>query len=134
MASALSLEYLQSIEGAANGLATLDATTKVPMLQLSAGVANGLATLDAAGLVPESQLPTSVINPYKGEYADEATLIAAHPTGVLADYAYNDDTMSFWYWNAAVTIAAWVNQEITAVAYALLTADEKAVVPYIIII
>lgn len=43
--------------GAANGVAGLDGTTKVPIAQLPAGSANGVAELDATGRVPEAQLP-----------------------------------------------------------------------------
>jgi len=45
----------------------------------------------------------------------------------------NDDTLSFWYWNAVLAIPAWVNQQITEVAYAALSVAEKAAVPYIVI-
>lgn len=110
MASATSLEYLQSIEG----------------------VANGLATLDGSGTVPLSQLPASVINVYLGEYATEAALIAAYPTAALANYAFVTDTLSYWYWNRELTPAAWVNQQISAVDYEALTAAQQGVVPYII--
>lgn len=56
-------------KGAANGVAELDSTGKVPSDQLPAmnyvptsekGVANGVATLDSTGRLPESQLPLSV--------------------------------------------------------------------------
>jgi hypothetical protein len=50
-------ERIDTVAGAASGLATLDATTKVPIAQLPAGTANGLATLDATGKVPAAQLP-----------------------------------------------------------------------------
>lgn len=46
-----------SAKGAANGVATLGATSKITASQLSTGVANGLATLDAGGKVPAAQLP-----------------------------------------------------------------------------
>lgn len=111
MASSISYEYLTSIEGAANGLATLGATGKVPV----------------------SQLPDAAIETCKGQYADEAAIILAYPTAALADYAWNIDTASFWYWNQALGTPAWVDQVITATAYALLSAAEKAAVPYIII-
>ena len=42
--------------GTANGLATLDFNTLVPMTQLKTGVASALATLDAQGHVPFTQL------------------------------------------------------------------------------
>lgn len=111
MASSISYEYLISIEGVANGLATLDGTGKVPV----------------------SQLPDASIETYKGQFADEAAIILAYPTAALADYAWNIATASFWYWNEALAIPAWVDQTITATDYNLLSAAEKAAVPYIII-
>ena len=97
------------------------------------GVANGLATLDAGGLVPVSQLPPAAIETYKGEFATSALLIAAYPTGALADYAYVTDTLSYWYWNDALAVPAWVNQQITEAAYLALSAAEQAAVPYILV-
>ena len=111
MSSAISLEYLNSIEGVANGLATLDGTGKVPL----------------------SQIPGGAIETYKGEYATSALLITAYPSANLADYAYVTATLSYWYWNKSLSTPAWVNQEITATAYNLLSDTEKASVPYIII-
>ena len=111
MSSAVSLEYLQSIEGAVGGLATLDSTGKIPV----------------------GQMPAGSVETYKGVYATTALLIAAHPTGAIADYAYDTATLSFWYWNALLAVPAWVNQMITEDAYQLLTAPQKAAVPYIII-
>jgi hypothetical protein len=50
-------------KGQANGYASLDAGTKVPIAQLPAGTANGVASLDATGKVPLAQDPISpVIN------------------------------------------------------------------------
>lgn len=111
IASAISLEYLQSLQGQPGGL----------------------ATLDAGGTIPLSQIPDSVLPPFKGEFADQAALIAAAPTGSVADYAYVDDTQSYWYWNAKLSTPAWVNQEITATAYTALSQAEKKAVPYIIV-
>ena len=111
MASAVSYEYLIAKKAVANGFATLDATTKMP----------------------EDQLPTSAVQVYKGNYADDAAIIAAHATGTLAEYAYNQDTSSHWYWNAEIGTPAWVNQQITEVAYNALSTAEKAAVPYIVI-
>jgi hypothetical protein len=45
----------------ANGVASLDATVKVPVAQLPAGTANGVASLDSSGKVPASQLPSGVV-------------------------------------------------------------------------
>lgn len=101
--------------------------------QSKLGVANGLATLDGTGKVPVSQLPSEAIETYKGEFATSAALIAAYPTADLADYAYVTATTSYWYWNDALAVPAWVNQQITEAAYNALTAAEQAAVPYIII-
>jgi hypothetical protein len=49
-------------KGIANGVASLDATTKVPVSQLPAGTANGVASLDSSGKVPVSQLPSTGVN------------------------------------------------------------------------
>ncbi|MFA6860473.1 MAG: hypothetical protein WCR30_03710 [Clostridia bacterium] len=112
MASAISLEYLQSIEGANDGLATLDSSGKLTI----------------------SQLPPSAIETYKGQFATSAALVTAFPTGSLADYAYVTATSSYWYWNAALVPAEWVNQQITETAYLALSVAERAAVPYIIVV
>lgn len=112
MSSSISYEYLKSIEGASNGLATLDSNSKIPL----------------------SQLPSSVIETYKGEYATSSALITAYPTASLADYAYVTATNSFWYWNKSLTTPAWVNQQITETDYLALSASAKSVVPYIIVV
>ncbi len=110
MASAISYEFYTGKLGAANGLATLDATSKIPV----------------------AQLPSAVVQVYKGQYATSAALIAAHGTGALGDYAYVTGTSSYWYWNAALTIPEWVDQQITEAAYLLLSAAVRAAVPYIV--
>jgi len=97
------------------------------------GAINGIATLDGSGYVPLSQLPPSAVETYKGQYATSALLIAAYPSGLLADYAYVDATSSYWYWNAALGTPAWVDQQITEAAYLALTVAERAAVPYIVI-
>src|SRR5215470_9267978 len=61
----------QTDKGIANGVATLDSGTKVPVAQipaipvanLPAGVANGVASLDSGGKVPAAQLPTVTASP-----------------------------------------------------------------------
>jgi len=111
MASSVSLEYLLSIEG----------------------VADGLATLDWTGLIPVAQIPPSALDVFKGEYATDTALEAAFPTASIAQYAYVDSTNSYWYWNPQLTTPAWVNQQITATAYQALTPAVQSVVPYIII-
>jgi len=112
MANAVSYEYLKSIQG----------------------VANGIPTLDNSGTIPASQLPTPATSPFKGQFTDETALTTAFPTGSLADYAFVDDTGSFWYWNAGLLAdAAWVNQEIEETDYLALSALAKSMVPYLII-
>ena len=116
MASAISLEYLQSLQGAANGIATLDST----------------------GVVPLTQLPASVMGLFKGQYVDSTTLEAAYPTATIAEFAYVTATNSFWYWNDGLTSTdtpsepAWVNQEISATDYLALSVTAQSMVPYII--
>ena len=116
MASSVSLEYLKSLEGAANGI----------------------ATLDSAGTIPISQLPATT-NIFEGVFADAASLEAAFPTANIADFAFVTATNSFWYWNAGLTstdtpaVPSWVNQNITDVAYLALSTTAQAMVPYIII-
>ena len=111
MSSSISYEYLNSIKGVANGLATLDGTGKVPM----------------------SQIPAGAVETFKGEYADLTALTTAYPTSNIGDYAYVTADLAFYYWNSKLAVPSWVNQNITAVNYALLTASEKSAVPYIII-
>lgn len=108
-------------------------SVSLELLNAKSGAANGLATLDGTGKVPVTQLPAAAIETYKGEYATSVLLIAAFPTGLLADYAYVTATLSYWYWNAALGTPAWVNQQITEAAYLLLSAAEQAAVPYIIV-
>lgn len=135
----LSLEYLQSLEGVAGGLATLDGTTGA---LLAAQIPASVATLDATGVLTASQIPAGLTTPYKGEFATQAALTTAQPTGALGDYAYVDSTNSFWYWNPGLTAtdtaysttgAQWVNQQITAANYALITTPAALnMVPYVI--
>lgn len=77
-------------------------------------------------------MPGGAIETYKGEFANEAAIVAAYATANLADYAWNIDTASYWYWNDA--LSAWANQEITDTDYLALSAPEKAAVPYIIVV
>lgn len=111
MSSAISYEYLVSIEGAPNGL----------------------ATLDGSGYVPASQLPPSAIETYKGVFANETALTTAYPTGSTADYAFVTADLAYFYWNDALVTPAWVNQNITVSNYTALTDAQKAQVPYVII-
>jgi len=115
MASAVSLEYLQSLFNQPGGLPTL------------------LPATDPTnpGKISPAQLPAGALDSFKGEFADEEALTSAYLTAGMTDFAFNDDTTSFWYWNTELT--AWVNQQITASAYAQLSAQAQAVVPYVII-
>ena len=111
MSSSISYEYLNSIEGVANGLATLDGTGKVPL----------------------TQIPGGAIETFKGEYADLTALTTALTTGNLGDYAYVTADLAFYFWNSKIATPSWVNQNITAINYNLLSATEKSAVPYITI-
>ncbi len=89
--------------GAANGLATLDAATRLPTAQLPATIdattvggrtpaaASGLATLDSGGKVPTGQLPTAIVGSlkYKGTWnanTNTPTLGNSGAGGVAGDY------------------------------------------------
>jgi len=111
MANAVSHEYLKSIQGAPNGI----------------------PTLDGDGNIPEAQLPPSAVSPFKGQFADETELTDEYPTAGIADFAYVDDTSSFWYWNAGLTVPAWINQEIEEQDYLLLSDIAKSMVPYLVV-
>jgi len=95
------------------------------------GVAGGLATLDNNGLVPTSQLPPNTLSIFQGQFADEAALVAAVPTGQMAWFAYNLDTSSFWYWSIADN--NWQNQQISEASYILLSSYQQSVVPFIVV-
>jgi len=109
MASAVSYEFLKD-----------KATNPTP---------DWFATLDSTGVIPVTQMPSGMISPYKGELATTAL----PSTGVIADYAWNTDTQTFWYWQNFSTPPAWVDQEITEADYILLTPQEQAAVPYLVI-
>jgi len=110
MASAVSYEYLKAIQG----------------------VPGGIPVLDGEGKIPSTQVPLSLLL-FLGRFATEADLIEEYDEAEMANFAYVDETSSFWYWNAASTIEAWVNQEITDEDYDLQTDEEKSMVPYLII-
>lgn len=135
MPNAITYEYLKSIEGVANGLATLDTNTQVPTSELPVGQPNGVASLDDDGKVPLSQLPPiSSMSNFKGTFADETVLATDFPVGVTGDYAYVTSTLSYWYWNNELVTPSWVNQEITLTDYNLLSAEQKGQVPYILVV
>lgn len=96
------------------------------------GEADGIATLDSNTKVPLSQIPSEAIETYKGQYETSSALIDAYSTAALADYAYVTATLSYWYWNSALASAAWVNQQVSEAAYTALSSAEKAAVPYIV--
>jgi len=110
MASAVSYEYLKAIMG----------------------VPGGIPVLDDDGKIPDIQLPLSLLL-FLGRYDTEADLVEAYDEAEIANFAFVDETASFWYWNAATTIEAWVNQEITDEDYDDLTDTEKSMVPYLIV-
>ena len=115
-ANAVSYEYLKSIQG----------------------VPNGIPVLDENGEIPAVQLP-DIVALFKGRFADEATLKTEFPTAGIANYAFVDDTSSFWYWNPELLDSSndpapdWVNQEISEEDYLALTAIQRSVVPYLVI-
>ena len=111
MSSAVSFEYLSSL----------------------VNQPGGIAGLDGAGKLSPNVLPAGSVETYKGEFATVALLVAAFPSGSIADYAYVDATGSFWYWNAKLVAPTWVNQVITVALYGALTLLAKSAVPYIII-
>lgn len=115
MASSVSYEYIQAQKGVPGGFATLTPSSD-----------------PNPGTIPIAQLPPNITSPFKGQFADETELETEYPTANLADYAYCDDTSSFWYWNIALTTPAWVNQEIPEADYIVLSSYEQSVVPYIV--
>lgn len=75
----------------------------------------------------------ATLDEFKGELTDDATLIAAFPIAAIGDYAYIRSTNSFWYWNNKLDTPAWVNQNIKAPDYLLLSESAKSAVPYVIV-
>lgn len=68
--------------GTANGVATLDATTKVPVAQLHAGEVNGIASLDATGKMPAAQLPDAALTEAEAAATYIPLTYRATPNGV----------------------------------------------------
>ena len=95
------------------------------------GIADGFSMLDSSGLIPTDKIPVGAQENFKGPYDTELLLIAAHPTGILGDYAYNKATKSYWCWNIGLTFPAWVNQEITDANYDLLISAAQDAVQYV---
>lgn len=69
---------------------------------------------------------------FKGVFQTSTILQTSYTTASQADYAYVNNTSSYWYWNPALGIPAWVNQQISEAAYNALSTAEKAAVPYIV--
>jgi len=115
MASAISYEYLISLSNQPDG---------IPRLLPSTDPVN-------PGKIPPSLMPAGTSCSFKGEYADETAITTAYPVANMADFAFNNATTSFWYWND--TLKEWVNQNITEADYLTLSPLEQAVVPYTII-
>lgn len=111
----------------------MSSAVSLELLETMKGEPDGIASLDDTGHIPVDQLPAGSVETYKGIFATTAVLLAAHPTGLIADYAYVTATNSFWYWNSQLTTPAWVNQLITPANYNALTTQQKAAVPYIVI-
>lgn len=68
---------------------------------------------------------------WKFRYPTVSALEAALPGGEMAWFAFVEETKSFWFWSD--TLNQWVNQNISADDYMLLTIDDRASVPYIIV-
>lgn len=96
------------------------------------GEADGIATLDSSTKIPISQIPAAAIETYKGEYTTSSALQTAYASASLADYAYVTGTSSYWYWNSASSPAAWVNQQVTEADYNALDSAVRAAAPYIV--
>jgi hypothetical protein len=119
--TALSTSVLSSQKGAANGVATLDATSKLPDAQLPTsiatsisgldtaiqgkvsstllGAASGVATLDESGKVPSGQLPSYVDDVV--EVADAASLPLTGQSGVI--YIAIDTSITY-RWSGTVYV------------------------------
>lgn len=59
-------------------------------------------------------------NVYKGSFANEAAIIAAHAVGEPGWNAYNEDTSTYWVWDPFAGPAAWVD---TASAVAIVDSE-----------
>lgn len=92
--------------GAANGVAQLDASGKVPMSQLLTA-ANGVATLDSGGKIPQSQLPAIALQEFLGTVASQAAMLAL--TGQRGDWTTRTDLGTDWQLIAepSTTLANW---------------------------
>lgn len=74
--------------GQPNGVATLDASSKVPDAQLGRGLANGVASLDSNGRIPYEQLPEEALT-FKGYWdADTNSPTLVDGTGTSGDFYF----------------------------------------------
>lgn len=74
--------------GQPNGVATLDASSKVPDAQLGRGLANGVASLDSNGRIPYEQLPEDALT-FKGYWdADTNSPTLVDGTGTSGDFYF----------------------------------------------
>ncbi len=78
----LDLSSVIAGRGQANGVAPIDAGSKVPTANLPAGVANGVASLDANAKVPVAQLALSAIAKGLQAYSTAGTHSWTVPAGV----------------------------------------------------
>lgn len=68
---------------------------------------------------------------WKGEFRTLNELQIAFPVAYKPDFAFVQETDSFWYWSQ--TLGQWVNQDITSSDYELLTPEQRESIPYIIV-
>lgn len=108
--------------GSANGVATLDASTKVPLAQLPTG-ASGLATLGPDGKLPTAQLPPLAVNEVF-TVASQAAMLAL--TAERGDVAVRSDQSGKTYilsQDDPTSLANWVPlQQALSAALAALNA------------
>lgn len=88
------------------------------------GVANGVASLDQQGKVFENQLPTAAFGAFVGDYSSLSALQTAHVTGASGQYGTIGGTK--YYWNSAMTPPGWTNVEINITNYNALTDAQKS--------
>lgn len=120
-----------SKRGAASGVASLDATTKVPYAQLpvgtaastvaagndsritgaqqttAKGTAGGYASLDSSGKIPQAQLPAVALTEFLGAVASQTAMLAL--TGQRGDWATRTDLGTDWQLIAddPTALASW---------------------------
>ena len=80
--------------GAASGVATLGADSKVPIAQLPAGTASGVASLDNAGKLPVAQLPDLAVTEFLGSTNSQAAMLAL--VGQRGDWTVRTDLGTTW--------------------------------------